>query len=45
MIANLERGQETLPFIGMGGHSSSASHGKLREARTEASEQEAERQP
>ena len=33
IIANLERGQETLPFIGMGGLPSSAAQGKLREAR------------
>jgi hypothetical protein len=33
MIANLERGQETLPFIGMGGLPSSAAQEKLREAR------------
>jgi hypothetical protein len=33
IIANLERGQETLPFIGMGGLPSSAAQEKLREAR------------
>jgi prefoldin subunit 5 len=33
IIANLERGQESLPFIGMGGLPSSAAQGKLREAR------------
>lgn len=33
MIANLERSQESLPFIGMGGLPSSAVQGKLREAR------------
>jgi hypothetical protein len=33
IIANLERGQETLPFIGMGGLPSSTAQGKLREAR------------
>jgi len=33
MIANLERGQESLPFIGMGGLPSSAAQGKLREVR------------
>jgi hypothetical protein len=31
IIANLERGQETLPFIGMGGPSPSVTRGKLRE--------------
>ena len=31
IIANLEKGQETLPFIGMGGLPSSAAQGKLRE--------------
>jgi hypothetical protein len=31
IIANLERGPETLPFIGMGGLPSSAAQGKLRE--------------
>jgi hypothetical protein len=36
MIANLERGQESLPFIGMGGLPSSAAQGKLREARDES---------
>jgi hypothetical protein len=33
IIANLERGQETLPFIGMGGLPSSAAQEKLRETR------------
>ncbi len=33
IIANLERGQETLPFIGMGGLPSSAAQEKLREVR------------
>ncbi len=33
IIANLERGQEALPFIGMGGLPPSAAQGKLREAR------------
>ena len=33
MIANLEKGQESLPFIGMGGLPSSAAQGKLREVR------------
>ena len=33
IMANLERGQETLPFIGMGGLPSSAAQEKLREAR------------
>jgi hypothetical protein len=33
IIANLERSQETLPFIGMGGPSPSVTQGKLREAR------------
>jgi hypothetical protein len=33
IIANLERDQETLPFIGMGGPPSSAAQEKLREAR------------
>ena len=33
MIANLERSQESLPFIGTGGLPSSAAQGKLREAR------------
>jgi hypothetical protein len=32
IIANLEKGQETLPFIGMGGPSPSATLGKRREA-------------
>jgi hypothetical protein len=32
VIANLEKGQETLPFIGMGGPSPSATLGKRREA-------------
>ena len=32
IIANLERGQEALPFIGMGGPSPSVSQGKLKEA-------------
>ena len=32
IIANLERGQETLPFIGMGGSSPSVTQGKRREA-------------
>jgi len=31
IIANLEKGHETLPFIGMGGLPSSAAQGKLRE--------------
>jgi hypothetical protein len=31
IMANLERGQETLPFIGMGGPSPSMIQGKLRE--------------
>ncbi len=31
IIANLERGHETLPFIGMGGLPSSAAQGKRRE--------------
>jgi len=31
IIANLEKGQETLPFIGMGGLPSSAAQEKLRE--------------
>jgi hypothetical protein len=31
IIANLEKGQEALPFIGMGGLPSSAAQGKLRE--------------
>ncbi len=33
IIANLERGQETLPFIGMGGLPSSEAQEKLREVR------------
>jgi len=33
MIANLEKSQEALPFIGMGGLPSSAAQGKLREVR------------
>ncbi len=33
IMANLERGQEALPFIGMGGLPSSAAQGKLREGR------------
>ena len=31
IIANLERGQETIPFIGMGGFSHSIIQGKLKE--------------
>jgi len=31
IIANLEKGQETLPFIGMGGTSSSVAQKKLKE--------------
>ena len=34
IIANLERGQETLPFIGMGGLPPSAAQEKLRETRS-----------
>jgi hypothetical protein len=33
IMANLEKGQETLPFIGMGGLPTSATQEKLREAR------------
>ncbi len=36
VIANLEKSQETLPFIGMGGLPSSAAQGKLREVRNES---------
>ena len=36
MIANLEKSQEALPFIGMGGLPSSAAQGKLKEVRNES---------
>jgi hypothetical protein len=38
IIANLERSQETFPFIGMGGPSPSVTQGKLREALKEVND-------
>ncbi|MFB3886132.1 MAG: hypothetical protein ACE144_12970 [Thermodesulfobacteriota bacterium] len=36
IIANLEKGQETMPFIGMGGMSPSTTQGKLKRERDES---------